>query len=100
MSLDDVKALTFDTGGISIKPSGGMEDMKWDMGGAATVTGATVLKSTAAITSNVSVNTSCCKQNEKGKYNQIVRIPAAAKLPVSPEGACKLCSRCPLQSTP
>ena len=33
------KGVTFDTGGISIKPAGGMEDMKWDMGGAATVTG-------------------------------------------------------------
>ena len=30
----------FDTGGISLKPAGGMEDMKWDMGGAAAVTGA------------------------------------------------------------
>ncbi len=27
------KGVTFDTGGISIKPSGGMEDMKWDMAG-------------------------------------------------------------------
>ena len=34
------KGVTFDTGGISIKPSGGMEDMKWDMGGAGAVTGA------------------------------------------------------------
>src|SRR5690242_19756319 len=25
------KGVTFDTGGISIKPAGGMEDMKWDM---------------------------------------------------------------------
>ena len=33
------KGVTFDTGGISIKPSGGMEDMKGDMGGAACVTG-------------------------------------------------------------
>ena len=33
------KGVTFDTGGISIKPSGGMEDMKWDMGGAGVVTG-------------------------------------------------------------
>ena len=31
------EGVTFDTGGISIKPSGGMEDMKWDMGGAAVV---------------------------------------------------------------
>jgi leucyl aminopeptidase len=33
------KGVTFDTGGISIKPAGGMEDMKWDMAGAATVVG-------------------------------------------------------------
>ena len=33
------KGVTFDTGGISIKPAGGMEDMKWDMGGAAAVIG-------------------------------------------------------------
>jgi len=33
------KGVTFDTGGISIKPSDGMEDMKWDMGGAAAVSG-------------------------------------------------------------
>ena len=33
------KGVTFDTGGISIKPSGGMEDMKWDMGGAGVVAG-------------------------------------------------------------
>ena len=33
------KGVTFDTGGISLKPAGGMEDMKGDMGGAAAVTG-------------------------------------------------------------
>ena len=33
------KGVTFDTGGISIKPSGGMEEMKWDMGGSATTIG-------------------------------------------------------------
>ena len=33
------KGVTFDTGGISLKPSGGMEDMKWDMGGSAVVAG-------------------------------------------------------------
>ena len=33
------KGVTFDTGGISLKPSGGMEDMKWDMGGAGVVIG-------------------------------------------------------------
>jgi leucyl aminopeptidase len=33
------KGVTFDTGGNSMKPAAGMEDMKGDMGGAATVTG-------------------------------------------------------------
>jgi leucyl aminopeptidase len=33
------KGVVFDSGGISIKPAAGMEDMKGDMGGAAVVTG-------------------------------------------------------------
>jgi leucyl aminopeptidase len=36
------KGITFDTGGISIKPAQGMEAMKWDMGGAGAVAGAMV----------------------------------------------------------
>ncbi len=36
------KGVTFDTGGISIKPAEGMEDMKWDMGGSAAVVGAMI----------------------------------------------------------
>ena len=34
------KGVVFDTGGISIKPAGGMEDMTMDMGGAGVVAGA------------------------------------------------------------
>ncbi|MFN3591169.1 MAG: leucyl aminopeptidase [Thermaurantiacus sp.] len=34
------KGVTFDTGGISLKPAAGMEDMRTDMGGAAAVAGA------------------------------------------------------------
>ena len=34
------KGVVFDSGGVSIKPGGGMEDMKGDMGGAAAVVGA------------------------------------------------------------
>ena len=34
------KGITFDTGGISLKPGAGMWDMKWDMGGAGAVVGA------------------------------------------------------------
>jgi leucyl aminopeptidase len=33
------KGVCFDSGGISIKPAQGMEEMKWDMAGAAAVTG-------------------------------------------------------------
>ncbi len=33
------KGVVFDTGGISMKPAGGMQDMKGDMGGAAAVAG-------------------------------------------------------------
>ncbi len=33
------KGVTFDTGGISLKPPAGMWDMKWDMGGAGVVVG-------------------------------------------------------------
>ena len=40
------KGVTFDSGGISIKPSGGMEDMKWDMGGSGVVIG--LMKALAA----------------------------------------------------
>ena len=34
------KGVCFDTGGISIKPAAGMEEMKWDMAGAGAVIGA------------------------------------------------------------
>ncbi len=33
------KGVTFDTGGISLKPPGGMAEMKWDMGGSGVVLG-------------------------------------------------------------
>ena len=36
------KGVTFDTGGISLKPGGGMWDMKGDMGGSAAVVGAMI----------------------------------------------------------
>jgi leucyl aminopeptidase len=41
------KGITFDSGGISIKPSAGMEDMKHDMSGAAAVVG--VLRAAALL---------------------------------------------------
>src|SRR6202008_1583273 len=47
------KAVTFDTGGISIKPANNMEKMKYDMGGGATMLGA--MRALALLTPAVSV---------------------------------------------
>jgi leucyl aminopeptidase len=56
------KGVTFDTGGISIKPAGGMEDMKWDMGGAGVVIG--LMKALAGRKAKVNVVGICgCVEN-------------------------------------
>lgn len=47
------KAVTFDTGGISIKPADGMEKMKYDMAGGATMLG--VMRALAALKPAVKV---------------------------------------------
>ena len=47
------KGVTFDTGGISIKPSKGMDAMRADMGGAACVTGATLGAAALGIPINI-----------------------------------------------
>ena len=47
------KAVTFDTGGISIKPANNMEKMKYDMGGGATMIGA--MRAIAALKPSVPV---------------------------------------------
>ena len=51
------KGVTFDTGGISLKPAKGMEDMKFDMGGAAAVTG------TMMALAERQVETQCCRHH-------------------------------------
>ncbi len=60
------KGLTFDTGGISIKPSAKMEDMKYDMGGGAAVIG-----------------TMLAIAQLKLKINAIALIPATENMPGS-----------------
>ncbi|HEY6750773.1 MAG TPA: leucyl aminopeptidase [Rubrobacteraceae bacterium] len=47
------KAVTFDSGGISIKPSAGMDDMKYDMSGGAAVLGAMEAVGALALPLNV-----------------------------------------------
>jgi leucyl aminopeptidase len=56
------KGITFDTGGISIKPSDGMEKMKYDMCGAATMIGA--MRAIAMLKPNIRiVAILCCTEN-------------------------------------
>ncbi len=47
------KGITFDSGGISIKPSSGMEDMKFDMAGAAAVAMTTILAARLGMPVNI-----------------------------------------------
>lgn len=47
------KGITFDSGGISLKPSEGMHEMKYDMSGAAAVLGAIQVISTMKLRTNV-----------------------------------------------
>jgi leucyl aminopeptidase len=58
------KGITFDTGGISIKPAAEMDEMKFDMGGAASVLG-----------------TLCAVAEIKPKLNVIGIIPACDNMP-------------------
>jgi leucyl aminopeptidase len=58
------KGITFDSGGISIKPSAGMDEMKFDMGGAASVLG--TLRAIALLAP---------------KLNLVVLVPACENLP-------------------
>jgi leucyl aminopeptidase len=58
------KGITFDSGGISLKPAAEMDEMKFDMGGAASVLGA--LKAVATL---------------KARVNLIGLIPACENLP-------------------
>src|SRR6202790_3688189 len=52
------KAVTFDTGGISIKPADGMEKMKYDMAGGATMIGA--MRAIALLKPKVKVTAVIC----------------------------------------
>src|SRR5580765_31539 len=52
------KGITFDTGGISIKPSDGMEKMKYDMAGGATMIG--VMRAIAMLKPKVKVTAVIC----------------------------------------
>ena len=64
------KGVTFDSGGISIKPSGRMEDMKHDMTGAATMLGATLLAARAGVKNNLITVLVFCENMPSGNATQ------------------------------
>jgi leucyl aminopeptidase len=71
------KGITFDTGGLNLKPFEGMQTMKIDMGGAAAVIGA--MRAVSALAPDVTVvGTCCCTDNQPGptatKPGDVLRI--------------------------
>jgi len=56
------KGITFDTGGISLKPGAGMDEMKFDMCGAASVLGIMAAVKLAKLKLNV-IGVIACAEN-------------------------------------
>ena len=61
------KGITFDTGGISLKPPPAMDEMKYDMGGAASVLGATAAIAEAGPAMNLVTLVPACENMPSGK---------------------------------
>ena len=88
------KGVTFDTGGISIKPASGMEDMKYDMSGAAAVLGAMeaigrikpkvnvvgVIPSADNMPSGTAVRPSDVVKSHFGKFIEVVNTDAEGRM--------------------
>jgi leucyl aminopeptidase len=88
------KGITFDTGGISIKPAASMEDMKYDMSGAAAVLGAMeaigrikpkvnvigVVPSCDNMPSGTAIRPADVVKSHFGKYIEIVNTDAEGRL--------------------
>ena len=60
------KGLTYDTGGLSLKPTDGMVGMKSDMGGAATVIGAMTAVSRMKVKKNIVAVVAACENSIGG----------------------------------
>lgn len=88
------KGLTYDTGGLSLKPSDSMLDMKDDMGGSATVIGTMVALAQNKIKKNVVAVVAACENSissksyrpgdivssMNGKYIEIINTDAEGRL--------------------
>ena len=61
------KGVTFDSGGISLKPGPGMDEMKYDMGGAASVFGAMAATIKLELPVNLTVVVPACENMPSGK---------------------------------
>uniref|UniRef100_A0A8C2EF49 Cytosol aminopeptidase n=1 Tax=Cyprinus carpio TaxID=7962 RepID=A0A8C2EF49_CYPCA len=64
------KGITFDSGGISLKPSSGMDAMRADMGGAATVCAALVTAAALKLPINIIGLAPLCENMPSGKANK------------------------------
>ena len=91
------KGITFDSGGISIKPSAAMDEMKFDMCGAASVIGAMEACATLALPLNVVALAPACENLPDGnasKPGDVVRTMAGRTVEVlntDAEGRLVLC---------
>lgn len=61
------KGITFDTGGISLKPGAGMDEMKFDMGGAAAMLGTTKAACEAGLEIDLVTVLACAENMPSGK---------------------------------
>ncbi len=64
------KGITFDTGGISLKPGAAMDEMKFDMGGAAAVLGTTKAVITAKLPINLVTIVAAAENMPSGKASR------------------------------
>ncbi|KAG8591522.1 hypothetical protein GDO81_000205 [Engystomops pustulosus] len=64
------KGVTFDSGGISLKPSSGMDEMRADMGGAATVCSAILTAATLKLPINLIGLAPLCENMPSGRANK------------------------------
>ena len=68
------KGITFDTGGISLKDPPGMDEMKFDMSGAATVLGTIAALADAKAPVNVTAIVPTCENMPSGRALKAARI--------------------------
>ncbi|KAG8453540.1 hypothetical protein GDO86_000246 [Hymenochirus boettgeri] len=64
------KGVTFDSGGISLKPSSGMDEMRGDMGGAATICSAIVTAAKLKLPINIIGLAPLCENMPNGRANK------------------------------